>query len=157
MLGALGCNLAWGIIDALFHLMSVAVQKGRAFLLVQSLEQTPDWERGRRLFDSIVPDVILEGLSASAFHEIRAHVISTVPARRPALLTLGDLKDAGKIFALMDGRFNVAFDDIRAAARPALRHRLIANFEAQAEGVSTDWIVAQILEQIPADPEVVRS
>jgi MoxR-like ATPase len=43
---------------------------------------------------------------------------------------------AGKIIALLDGRYNVAFDDIRAGAVPALRHRLILNFEAQAEGMT---------------------
>ena len=43
---------------------------------------------------------------------------------------------AGKINALMDGRFNVAIDDIRAVALPALRHRVIRNFEAEAEGIT---------------------
>jgi MoxR-like ATPase len=45
---------------------------------------------------------------------------------------------AGKVFALLDGRFNVSFDDIRKAAPAALRHRILLNFEGQAEGVSTD-------------------
>ncbi len=52
---------------------------------------------------------------------------------------------AGKIMALLDGRYNVAFDDIRAAAKPALRHRIILNFEAQAEGVSPDTVIEEIL------------
>ena len=55
---------------------------------------------------------------------------------------------AGKILALLDGRYNVAYDDLRAAALPALRHRLILNFEAQAEGVTTDWVIGQVLEQV---------
>jgi MoxR-like ATPase len=55
---------------------------------------------------------------------------------------------AGKIVALLDGRYNVAFDDVRLVARPALRHRLILSFEAQAEGLTTDAIVAQILEHV---------
>jgi MoxR-like ATPase len=55
---------------------------------------------------------------------------------------------AGKIIALLDGRYNVAFDDIRQAALPALRHRLITNFEAQAEGMTTDLIIAEILKAI---------
>jgi MoxR-like ATPase len=62
---------------------------------------------------------------------------------------------AGKILALLDGRFNVAFDDIKQVAKPALRHRLILNFEAQAEGVSADWIVDQLLERVPTE-ELVR-
>ena len=55
---------------------------------------------------------------------------------------------AGKIIALLDGRYNVATDDLRQAAPPALRHRLILNFEAQAEGVTTDKIVTDLIELV---------
>jgi MoxR-like ATPase len=55
---------------------------------------------------------------------------------------------AGKILALLDGRFNVAMHDLKAAALPALRHRCILNFEAQAEGVSTDEVLMGILETL---------
>jgi MoxR-like ATPase len=58
---------------------------------------------------------------------------------------------AGKVRALTDGRFNVSFDDIEAVAATALRHRLILNFEAEAEGVTTDHIVGQILRDVPRD------
>jgi MoxR-like ATPase len=58
---------------------------------------------------------------------------------------------AGKIMALLDGRYNVAFDDLRAAAIPALRHRIILNFEAQAEGVSPDAILEEILAEVAVE------
>jgi MoxR-like ATPase len=58
---------------------------------------------------------------------------------------------AGKIMALLDGRYNVAFDDLRQAAVPALRHRLILNFEAQAEGVTTDGVIRSVLEEVVPD------
>jgi len=58
---------------------------------------------------------------------------------------------AGKIIALLDGRYNVAFDDLRQAALPALRHRLILNFEAQAEGVTTDEVIEAILDEVVSD------
>jgi MoxR-like ATPase len=61
----------------------------------------------------------------------------------------------GKVRALMQGRFNVSFDDIQAVAALALRHRLILNFEAEAEGITTDHIVAQILSEVPKDRELV--
>jgi MoxR-like ATPase len=57
----------------------------------------------------------------------------------------------GKIMALLDDRYNVAFDDIRQAALPALRHRLILNFEAQAEGVTTDEVIDSVLGETVAD------
>jgi MoxR-like ATPase len=56
---------------------------------------------------------------------------------------------AGKILALMKGRYNVAFNDIKEAAFPALRHRLILNFEAEAEGIRSDAILEKILGEIP--------
>jgi len=55
---------------------------------------------------------------------------------------------AGKILALLDGRYNVAFDDLRNATLPAFRHRLILNFEAQAEGISPDSVISEMLEVI---------
>jgi MoxR-like ATPase len=58
---------------------------------------------------------------------------------------------AGKIIALLDDRYNVAFDDIRQTALPALRHRLILNFEAQAEGVTTDEVIEAVLDGVVAD------
>ena len=58
---------------------------------------------------------------------------------------------AGKITALLDERYNVAFDDIRQAALPALRHRLILNFEAQAEGVTTDAVIGAVLDEVVPD------
>jgi MoxR-like ATPase len=62
---------------------------------------------------------------------------------------------AGKVRALIQGRFNVSFDDIEAVAAPAMRHRLIPNFEAEAEGVTTDHIIAQILKDVPRDVQAV--
>jgi MoxR-like ATPase len=56
---------------------------------------------------------------------------------------------AAKVYALMDGRYNVSFDDARKAATPALRHRMLLNFEGEAEGIVTDTIVKDILEQLP--------
>ncbi len=63
---------------------------------------------------------------------------------------------AGKIFALAAGRYNVAFADIRKAAPPALRHRIILNFEGEAEGIHPDDIVAQLIEQVPEAPAEVE-
>lgn len=54
---------------------------------------------------------------------------------------------AGKIRALLDGRYSVAYEDIQAVAAPALRHRIILNYEGEAEGISTDSIVAAALDK----------
>ena len=57
---------------------------------------------------------------------------------------------AGKIHALLDGRYNVAVEDVRAVAMPALRHRVIRNFEGEAEGITSDAIVRSVLDAVPA-------
>jgi MoxR-like ATPase len=54
-----------------------------------------------------------------------------------------------KARALTNGRYHVSFDDIRAFAHPVLRHRIITNFHAQSEGVTTDSIVDRLLEAVP--------
>ena len=54
---------------------------------------------------------------------------------------------AGKIRALLDGRYSVAYEDIQAVAAPALRHRIILNYEGEAEAVSTDSIVAAAMDK----------
>ena len=56
-----------------------------------------------------------------------------------------------KIKAILDGRFHVAREDLRAMAFPVLRHRLILNFEGQAEGISTDDVIEKIISHVPED------
>jgi MoxR-like ATPase len=56
---------------------------------------------------------------------------------------------AAKIRALLEGRVNASHDDVAAIARPALRHRLILNFEGEAEGVEPDTVVETILSGVP--------
>ena len=56
---------------------------------------------------------------------------------------------ASKVRALLEGRFNVSFEDVRRVYLPAMRHRVVANFEAQAEGITTDEVLLEILEQVP--------
>jgi MoxR-like ATPase len=56
---------------------------------------------------------------------------------------------AAKVQALLDGRFNVSFADAKKIAPPALRHRMLLNFEGEAEGLSTDQVVHDILQKTP--------
>lgn len=56
---------------------------------------------------------------------------------------------ASKARAMLDGRFNVSFEDIRRSLLPSLRHRVLLNFEAQAEGKDTDDILLEILKSVP--------
>ncbi|MBX3249288.1 MAG: AAA family ATPase [Myxococcales bacterium] len=64
---------------------------------------------------------------------------------------------AAKVVALMNGRAHVAFSDLRRVARPALRHRLIPGFEAEADGISTDEILSRVLTEVPEAPPRVAA
>ncbi len=64
---------------------------------------------------------------------------------------------AAKVRALAAGRFNVSFEDLQAVALPALRHRLILNFEAEAEGVTTDQIITRVLQDVPKTLDTVAA
>ena len=54
-----------------------------------------------------------------------------------------------KARALSHGRYHVAFEDVRALAHPVLRHRVLTNFHAESEGVTTDQIIDKLLAAVP--------
>jgi MoxR-like ATPase len=56
---------------------------------------------------------------------------------------------AAKVHALLDGRYHVSFEDVQKAAPPVLRHRVLLNFEGEAENVSTDDIIREIVDNTP--------
>ena len=56
---------------------------------------------------------------------------------------------AAKIRSLMEGRFAAAIEDVKASALPALRHRVLLNFEGEAEGIKTDDLLQEILKSLP--------
>ena len=66
-----------------------------------------------------------------------------------------NLINGGKALAAMDGRFSVAIDDIKRIAVPVLRHRLSTNFQAQAEGMSTDDVIQRLVKEVK-EPEVSK-
>jgi MoxR-like ATPase len=57
---------------------------------------------------------------------------------------------AGKVNAILSGRYNVSFDDLKRVALPALRHRLVLNVEAQLQGVNSDTVLNAVLEEVKA-------
>ena len=75
---------------------------------------------------------------------IRQWVSYGASVRAAQALVLG-----AKARALLQGRTNASFDDIRALARPVLRHRILVNFHAQSERVTTDDLVGKLLDAVP--------
>jgi MoxR-like ATPase len=81
--------------------------------------------------------------SDTAPERVRRYVRYGASPRGAQALILG-----GKVCALLDGRYNVAFEDLRAVAPAALRHRILLNFEGQAEGVCPDDVVKELVETV---------
>ena len=82
--------------------------------------------------------------NARATPTVRRYVRYGVSPRGAQAIVLG-----AKIRALTDGRLNVAFDDIRAVALPAWRHRIILNFEAESNNVASDDVLRGLLAEVP--------
>ncbi len=83
-------------------------------------------------------------VSPTAPEFIRKWVSYGASTRAAQYLVLG-----GKARALMHGRFHVGFEDIKALARPVLRHRILTNFHAQSERVTTDQLIEQLIGAVP--------
>ncbi|MCC6299583.1 MAG: MoxR family ATPase [Anaerolineales bacterium] len=81
---------------------------------------------------------------SNASPQVKKYVRYGVSPRGAQALTLG-----AKVTALLNGRFNVAFEDIKAVAPAALRHRMLLNFDGLAEGVRTDDVIGELVEAIP--------
>ncbi len=81
--------------------------------------------------------------SGEATEMVRRYVRIGASPRGAQALTL-----AGRINALLNGRYNLSFDDVRAVAHDALRHRLTLNFEAETQGITTDQIIDEVLSRV---------
>ncbi|MCW2954204.1 MAG: ATPase associated with various cellular 3 [Conexibacter sp.] len=82
-----------------------------------------------------------------ASDDVRRHVRLGPSPRGAQALAL-----AGRVAALMDGRFSLAFEDVRAVALPALRHRLMLSFDAERAGISADDLVRDAVARVPTEP-----
>ena len=88
--------------------------------------------RSTRVRDEDAPDYVRESVSWGA------------GPRGLQYLLLG-----GKARSILEGRFFVSTDDIRAVAHPVLRHRVITNFNAESSGITSDHVIDQLLEHTP--------
>ncbi|MDA1094162.1 MAG: MoxR family ATPase [Acidobacteria bacterium] len=105
------------------------------------IRRVPVSETVMRYALSIVRTSRLTGDGSPAFSKWVAYGASV---RAAQYLILG-----GKARALTQGRYHVSFEDIRALAHPVLRHRVLLNFHAESEGITSDQIVDQLLEATP--------
>ena len=82
--------------------------------------------------------------AAAAPESVKKWVAFGASVRAAQFLVLG-----AKARALTNGRYHVSFEDIKAMAHPVLRHRILVNFRAESEGITTDSIIDELLERVP--------
>ena len=106
----------------------MAVKHSRPWLHID-LEQIPAFQAALAINDWIVKDGI--------------EILNVAGPRASQFLVLG-----AKARALLQGRFYVSAEDVRAIAHPVMRHRLVTSFAAEAEGINADTVIDRLLEEV---------
>jgi len=131
--------------------VSLAVHGGAVALLALGLARPP--ERPHTEPVPVAEPVMRYALSlvrasrpksATAPEQVKKWAAFGASVRAAQYLVLG-----AKARALTSGRYHVSFDDIRALAHPVMRHRVLTNFHAQSEGITSDALVDRLLETVP--------
>jgi hypothetical protein len=98
---ALGCNLAWGIIDAVFYLMSRFFEKGHGYSVLKKLKSTTNKTEGKRLLTDELPPVISAILKPEELDQIQERLISLENVPKSALINWSELRTAFMILLLV--------------------------------------------------------
>lgn len=101
LLGALGCNLAWAIIDAVMYLMGVRAEHRLAISTIRAIRDAASPEAGREIVADHLPPAVLPALSAADLDRIRLHLSSLPPEDLVARFTLQDHQAALGVFLLV--------------------------------------------------------
>jgi hypothetical protein len=100
-IGAIGCNLAWGIIDAAFYLFACLTEHGRKVTLMGKLKEVTSPEQTRDVISEVLPEAMAAALNAQDYQRIREHLISEPIAGEKFRLTGRDWKGALGVFLLV--------------------------------------------------------
>lgn len=98
LMGALGCNLAWGVIDACFHLMGILTARGHGILLIHRLRGTKDDKEVSEIYAETMPEVVVELLTPTERESLRRRIAALPDPKRRTWLTATDMKGALSVF-----------------------------------------------------------
>jgi len=101
LIGALGCNLAWGVIDALFYLMGCLAERGRYLATFIAVRNTADPERARQLIVDVLPPVVASSLEPSEYAALHQRMQRLPEPRGPARLHAQDWLGAAGVLLLV--------------------------------------------------------
>jgi hypothetical protein len=101
LLGALGCNLAWGIVDAVMYLMGTVLARGRGLAVWKTVRRAPDPAAGRAVIVDAIDPFLAERLDVAAIEALRVDLATgAAPPARPSL-TADDARGATGVFLLV--------------------------------------------------------
>ena len=101
VIGAIGCNLAWGLVDAVMYLMTILVDRARGLRLMRAVRAAPDAERGRALIADELPDAIGRLLEGGEMESLRRKVLALEDVPAWPSLTKRDWTGAVGVFLLV--------------------------------------------------------
>jgi VIT family len=101
LIGALGCNLAWGIIDAVFYLMGCMADRGRVIIALRALRMTSDPQQAHRLISEALPPLIASVMRPAELEEIRARLTELPEPPKSARLSKEDWRGAAGVLLLV--------------------------------------------------------
>jgi hypothetical protein len=101
LVGAIGCNLAWGIIDAAFYLIACLTERGRAATLLRHVQGSADSAAAHQTIRAAVPEAIGEALGSTELERIHAHLSQLPPPSTYPRLTAENWRGALGVFLLV--------------------------------------------------------
>jgi VIT1/CCC1 family predicted Fe2+/Mn2+ transporter len=101
LIGALGCNLAWGIIDAVFYLMGCLADRGRAIISLKALRKSADPQQAQRLISDALPPMIASVMKPAELDELRVRLTQLPEPPKRARLSGEDWRAAAGVLLLV--------------------------------------------------------
>jgi VIT1/CCC1 family predicted Fe2+/Mn2+ transporter len=101
VIGALGCNLAWGLVDAIMYLMAILLERGRGLVIAREIRKTSDPERGRQLLARVLPEPFDQLFDDLALERARANLVALPALSRGAHLKRRDWLGGLAVFLLV--------------------------------------------------------
>jgi VIT1/CCC1 family predicted Fe2+/Mn2+ transporter len=99
LIGALGCNFAWGMIDGIFYLMGTLAEKGRHVLILHAVRSAANPEEGRRALAHGLPEAVANAITPAELESLRARLVSAANLPDQARLAGRDWAAAAAVFA----------------------------------------------------------
>ena len=101
LIGAVGCNLAWGLVDAVMYLLTILIERGRSLRIARSVRASPDPGRGRELIADALPEPLDDLFGGDALESARAKLVALPALDERPHLSLRDWRGALGVFLLV--------------------------------------------------------